>query len=356
MQKKNLLVKKPDKQRRSFQIVPYTWTNGKRLYEKPIEHESLSSLNERYKSGELPLEEASLYVNRILLPALKKDFRIPEAQLVNVVICDGNLRIFNSFWAAHYRRKKIESPETARSHFNFALRMLEPLSLHAHIDDIQRHWDDRLKGTRHKRYGARLNQLLKFIGRAERLSLDKRNPPETRWVTWDELQKINVRVADPVLRDLYSALWATGCRLGELFAIKKEEVRADFSFIVERQLAYNRKPKAYTKNRRKHKTIVLPQGHEAFARWLDVEDKLKYRKRASHPLIYASREVFPSDPAKWMSPHKLRHSFVHFLVEKGVSLHRIKDLIGDTLKTTEETYAGWVIADESLEEVFKKLR
>ena len=351
------IIKRPDEKRRTFQVLPYYREDGKKLYLNPVEHEALTAVNSQLAAGKLTADEARMHIKRVLIPKLKGDFGMAESLAVEARIGEHNLRLFNEYWRAVYRRKKIDAPETARSQFLHALLTLEPHSLHStSIEVLQSHWDKQMSGTRHKRYGARINQLLKHAGRTTTLSLDRADAPQTIWITWEELNKILAYVNDSVLRSLYRMLWATGCRLGEAFAFSTEDLSSKNTLYVHRQVTSKLKIKPQTKNRKKHHTVVLPEGLPATQEWLALADKLTYRRRASHPLRAAARKAFPTSPNKWVSPHKLRHSFVHRLVEKGVSLHDIKNLIGDTLKTTEETYSGWIISDDNLDAVMEKLK
>ena len=50
--------------------------------------------------------------------------------------------------------------------------------------------------------------------------------------------------------------------------------------------------------------------------------------------------------------HSLRHSFASYLVQQGVSLPTIKDLLGHTSITTTEIYSH--LDDSSLQEAIKK--
>jgi len=351
------ILKKPDKTRKTFQIIPYQRIDGKKVYGFPLEHEALTALNSSFAKGQLSASEALMHVKKVLIPKLKNKFEMPEKLVVETRISEHNLRVYKDFWSAVYRRKKIRRPETARSQFLKALYYFEPLSLHSSdIDDIQDHWDKKLKETSHKRYGGRINQLLAFLKRGFQINLDAAKKPQLKWVTWEELEKINERVSNPVLRDLYRALWGTGCRLGEIFPLGPDDLKDNGAIYISKQVDSKLNELPYTKNNINHDTIVLPPAREAVERWLAIQNKSQYRKNSTHPLRDASRAAFPHDRSKWISPHKLRHSFVKFLTSRRVSLNEIKDLIGDTLKTTEDTYAGWVISSDSVDYVMGKIQ
>jgi integrase len=341
-------LKRPDARRRTFQIVPYERVNGKLQYGKPLEHEALKSLNKSYLAGELTANDALLQIKQILIPKLKNQFHIPMRVELASKVSEGNLRAFMQYWNTEYRRKKLENPKNAKNEFLRALYTLEPLSLHStDIDTIQDHWDARLKGTRHKRYGGRINQLLRYLKREVQISLDRADRAVTSWVSWEELQAINDCVSNPVLRDLYCMLWGTGLRLGEAFVLSTSDLKGNGTLFINSQMAPDLRIKKYTKNRIEHDAIILPVALEASLRWLAIPNKDSYRKRCQHPLINASKGK--------ISPHTLRHSFVRALTDQGMPLDKVALLIGDTLKTTEDTYRGWRTSSNDLDFILKVL-
>jgi len=46
--------------------------------------------------------------------------------------------------------------------------------------------------------------------------------------------------------------------------------------------------------------------------------------------------------------HDLRRTFASLLVSKGVSIYKVAKWLGDTLKTTEETYGHLIPQDEDV--------
>lgn len=343
-------MKRPDAKRRSFQIVPYRRIDGKRVYSKPIESTVLASLNESLKRGTLTAAQVELEIKQKIIPELKRRAKVPEKAVADSMVSENNMKVFRAFWSKEYRRRKLERPSTAHDEFITALRILEPLSLHScDVDELQDHWDRHEKGTRHKRYGNRINQLLRFLSRGFEIVTDRAVVPDLKWVTWEELERINELVANPVLRDLYRSLYGTGARLGELFVIEPSDIRANGTIYIHRQLTSAKELKPYTKNKKSHDTIVLKEALPALKRWAGVKDKASYRSRCQHPLINAARKAFPTDPVKQISPHKLRHSYVKKMVTLGVPLDRIAQLLGDRVSTIETTYRQWTVTDPEVD-------
>ena len=93
--------------------------------------------------------------------------------------------------------------------------------------------------------------------------------------------------------------------------------------------------------------LILPGNY-----WAAIENKEEWRKCCQHPLINAARAVF-KDPKKQISPHSLRHSYCIHLIDRGVSLDKVAKLIGDSIKTTEEYYTGFIVSDNEVDIVKK---
>lgn len=346
------IVKKPDSKRRTFQILPYSRVNRKNVYASPIQSPALDALNESLKRGTINAAQALIEIKTNIMPELKRIKKIPEKVAVDSMLSEHNLKVFAEFWRENYRRKKLERPSVARDEFHTALRFFEPLSLHAStVDQVQDHWDKKLKGTRHKRYGNRINQLLRYLRRGFEIETDRATVPELKWVTWEGLEKINEHVNNPVLRDLYRALYGTGARLGEMFAITLADIRPNGSIYISKQIDRDGELKPYTKNKNSHDTIILDEAIEAVKRWASVENKLEYRKCCQHPLIDAARMAFPSTKSKQISPHKLRHSYVKQMLTLGVPLDRVAQFLGDRVSTLETTYRQWVVSDSEVDHV-----
>jgi integrase len=344
------LVKKPDSSRRTFQIVPYEWANGKKVYSRPLEDASLAALNKSLRAGTLTEAQALLEIKTRLLPELRRRLGVPERVLAEAQVSENNLKVFKQFWSEEYRRAKLEYPPTVKHEFIAALRILEPLSLHTcTADELQDHWDKKESGTRHKRYGNRVNQLLRFLKRGFELRTDRAVTPPLKWVTWLELEQILEHVQDEQLRDLYRSLYGTGARLGEMLALEEDDVRANGTVYICKQIDRDKRLKPYTKNKKSHDTLILREALPAVKRWAKVPNKAALRSRCQKPLIEAALKTFPSNPTKQISPHKLRSSYVKQMLTLGVPLHRIALFLGDLVSTLETSYRQWVVSDAEID-------
>ncbi|MBL7542655.1 MAG: tyrosine-type recombinase/integrase [Bdellovibrionaceae bacterium] len=180
----------------------------------------------------------------------------------------------------------------------------------------------------------------------------KRRPHQiVKFVSFAELQKILERVEAPELKALYLTLFGTGMRLGEAFTINARSLKKNGTIYVDKQLTKNLKTRDI-KNSKPHHTILLDICKKGFEDWAKVENKEEWRKCCQHPLINASRKSF-TDPIKQISPHSLRHSYCIHLIDLGVSLDKVAKLIGDSIKTTEEYYTGFVVSDNEVDLVKK---
>lgn len=346
---KGFTVNPPNKTRRTFAITPYHRdTEGKKIYGKQLKNEALLSLNDNLKNGLIGLEQARLEIKNIILPSLKAHTGIVEKTNFNRLVGKQNLRAINKYWGDSYVGKDLVYPEKARAEIIKAISYIEPLSLiTSSKKELQSKLDAVLKGSRHKRYGCRINQLLTFLGRGFILHLKRPEPASVHYLTWSELQTVLPHITNPVIQDIATVLFCTGVRLGEAFALNARDLKPDNSIYIYRQLDSELRTREI-KNRKPHKTILLKEGREAFLRWVAVPDKESYRHRVQHPIILAARKAF-KDKARQISPHDLRHSYVVHLLGLGVPLDKVAKLIGDTIKTTEQYYAGFVVSSNEID-------
>jgi integrase len=349
------LVKKPRKDRKTFSIIPYSNNEyGKKLYLSPIQDEALTAINLQLKSGLLTLDQATDHVYKIILPRLKKEAlnkAIGEAR-----IAEQNRKLFLEFWASEYAGKKILRPEIARNDFIAALEGIGSVSLAAASkDELQKKLDKAFpENNRNNRYGAKLNQVLRFLKRDFSLYTARKDTPLVSYLTINELQSLLTYIEEPEIKDLCSVLFCTGVRLGEAFTLKPRDLKPNDSIFIRQQLTHDGRIRDI-KNRKPHNTILLPEGRKAFLRWSAIEDKSKFRFTGQSKIISAAKKAF-ADKERQISPHDLRHSFAIHLLGIGVPLDKVARLLGDSLKTTEEHYTGFVMSDNEINFVSKIIK
>lgn len=345
-------IKKPTHGRKTFAIHKKIYHKNKKPSQPQVKDERLKSINTNFLSQLLTEEQALIQVKK-LVEELKSEAGLSK-QRANIrnEIYKANLKTFEKLWEQQYLGRDIVSPETAEREFLVALKAIDPLPLaSASKIALQKRVDEKFNEIQHKRYTGRINGLLKFLGRPFILHRKRRPHQEVKYVTLEELQKILNHVQAPELKALYLTLFGTGMRLGEAFMINPRSLKKNGTIYVDKQLTKNLKV-TNIKNSKPHHTILLDLCKKAYEEWALVPNKEEWRKCCQHPLINASRRTF-SDSLRQVSPHGLRHSYCIHLLGLGVSLDKVAKLIGDSIKTTEEYYTGFVMTDNEIDVVKK---
>lgn len=333
-------VKKPTHGRRTFAIHKKIYQKTGKPLQPQVKDERLNSINSNFLAGLLSEEQALIQV-KLLLENLRKEAGLSQVKAnIRDQILKANYKTFEKLWEREYIGRDIVSPETAEREFLVAMKGIDPLPLaSASKLDLQKKVDAIWDNRQHKRYVSRVNSLLKFLGRPFILHRKRRLHQEVKFVTFEELQKILNHVEAPELKALYLTLFGTGMRLGEAFMVDSRTLKRNGSLYVSQQMDKNLKIRGL-KNSKPHHTVLLDICKQGFEDWANVENKEEWRKCCQHPLINAARKAF-KDSKRQISPHSLRHSYCIHLLGKGVPLDRVAKLIGDSIKTTEEYYAGY---------------
>lgn len=347
-------IKKPTHGRRTFAIHKKIYRKNQSPLQPQVKDERLDSINKQFLDEILTFEQAHIHVKK-LVETIKSEHGLSK-QRANIrdQILRANRKVFEKFWEAHYLGRDIVSPQTAEQEFLVALKAIDPLPLaSASRTDLQKKVDSAFTNVQHKRYTGRINALLKYLSRPFILHRKRRPTQAVIYVLFDELLKILENVEAPELKALYITLFGTGMRLGEAFMIGPRSLKPNGSIYVDKQLTKDLKITGL-KNSKAHHTILLDFCKAGYEAWAAVEDKESWRKRCQHPLINAARKTF-KDQARQISPHSLRHSFCIHLLGKGVPIDKVAKLIGDTVKTTEEFYAGFVMTNDEVDFVKKTI-
>lgn len=344
-------IKKPGKGRKSFSVHKKMHLPNGKVEQPLVKDEAIDTINLNYQRKIMTLEEAFLQIKTLIIPRLKKESGVKDKVLLESLISQKNWKVFKEYWAQVYELKQMASKaskDSARYHFLVALTALEPLSLlSSTAKEMQLHLNDKFDANVHKRYVGRLNTLLRFLGRGFIIHAKRRPKTSVRHVTWKEFQQILASVQDETLKSLYITLFSTGCRMGEVFVLKPRDLKANGTIYIHKQLRRDMEI-SDIKNSTPHHTIILEEGQEAFLKWAEFDDKESYRKKSEHPLMIAAKKTF-KDKDRHISPHDLRHSYAIHMLGLGVPLDRVAKLLGDTVRTVEEHYAGFVMQDAEVD-------
>lgn len=335
-------IKKPNQTRRTFSVHKKIRLPDRTTQQPLVKDERLDAINASFKSGILNEDEALTQIKAVL-DKIRAEESKGQALVTQAVISEKNLAAYKAFMKEHYTGKDLVRPQTVRNEFNFALLGIEPLSVVSSTRlELQKKCDSAFDPSQHRRYVGRINQLLKYCGRDFVLHTKKKRFSPIRYTDFPGLLTTLNRVQNPQLKLLYITLYATGVRLGEAFTIYSRDIKPNDSIYIQSQMDEKLEVREI-KNRKPHHTVILPEGKAAVKAWAAISkaEKESLRTRCQHPLIIASDYT--------LSPHDLRHSFAIHLLGLGVALDKVAKLIGDSIKTTEEYYAGFTMSSSEVD-------
>ncbi len=155
---------------------------------------------------------------------------------------------------------------------------------------------------------------------------------EEQFLTFDEAERI-VRAAAPEWRTFIVVALKTGLRVGELLALKWEDVDLVAGQLVVRRTLWQHQ-EGPPKGGRNRKVPLSDEAVTALKTHRHLRGPYVFcddaGKRLSHSMV---KDVVPStcrkaQLAKRLTTHGLRHTFASHLVMRGVSLMAVKELLG----------------------------
>jgi integrase len=344
-------IRRPGSQRRTFDIV-CDKKAGKARSQKSIkllpeftqEAATLKAINSRLKPNAASILASEKAIETIVKELYVKINTLSDS-LKTTIINESNLRVLNSFWRDKYETRRVVDKERTRNAFEYALRTLEPLSLEGSSQvELQKHMDKKLAGTAHKRYSGCINTLLAYLGRGIALQVAEVEQPDVQFLSIEKFNSVLAGVQDRKLKLLMATLFATGCRTGEAFALTSSSFKSDGVIFISHQI--DRKlVRRKTKNGVKHDALIVHDYLNELKEWcaLDQDEKNEIRHSCAKDIPKELRRA-----GKRLTAHNLRHSHVHCLMDNGVPLDRVAQLIGDSLPVVEKHYRGWIVGDGAL--------
>jgi len=271
-----------------------------------------------------------------------------------------NLRIAEEYWKKEYppsRLTKMEAPLDARYKIFQAIEAIGNLPIAtAHLQDLQGSIDTLPPNTQ-RRIVSRLNSILTFIGRTERLTRVRKPSKRVHHISLSDLRLVLNKLPEP-FKTLCAVAFYTGMRCGEIFALTEDAIRTDDVLWVDKQIRRNKK-EGKTKNNKDRKVIIIPDGMGYVRAWIDLnkEDKERLRsEKHAEMLKGVCKELWPTNTIKHCKFHDLRHSYAIHLAGKGISLDDIARSLGNSSEVCEEYYIGYVISDAGIARVLQQLR
>lgn len=182
----------------------------------------------------------------------------------------------------------------------------------------------------------------------------KRRTPKSNMEIWtrNEFDQFISVVDDPMYHTLFTLMFFTGRRKGELFALTPNDIKSD-SIIINKSLT--RKTidgSSYkitsTKADKKQEIPICPvvqtelqnyNGNQPF--FFGGQIPL-----AENTVTRAFQRYCHIAGVKVIRIHDLRHSFVSMLIHRGANFMVVADLIGDTVEQITKTYAHLYESDK----------
>ena len=182
----------------------------------------------------------------------------------------------------------------------------------------------------------------------------KRRSPKTEMLFWtqEEFERFISVVTDKTYHCLFTFLFYTGRRKGEVLALSPNDIHADnITFdksLSIRTLDGSRYKITSTKADKKQNLPIARAVKNEIAVYEGGKPFYFGGEKPIHPNTlarYFNRYITLAGVTR-IRVHDLRHSFVSLLIHKGANLMIVADLIGDTVEQVTKTYGHLYNSDK----------
>lgn len=207
----------------------------------------------------------------------------------------------------------------------------------------------KVKGPERHDIVRAVNELLKFAGRGFSIP-NPRHEREVEFIRLDQFLALKLEQEDQDLALTLRALFATGCRWGELPIAKTKGSGVYIKGQIKRDGKFWK-----TKNKKKRESPILPplltywQEYESWPEWKRREMRLDGYNRAYN---FCKKYV-------GVRIHDLRHSYAVEWLASAFSMSEVARYIGDTEETCARHYAPFTAQSDEIERAiarYKKFR
>jgi integrase len=313
---------------------------------KAVEDARIDRVNEDLMAG----------VSRDLLEARMRQIKADYDKTVVIPELNNleNSRAAEEYLAHHFSERLTRRPHAYRWDILQAVRECGTLSLYTVSQkELQAHINKKLLHTplRHRRTAARLNAILIYLKRGFALAMAEDPESEIAYIGLADFKEKILQVKEPH-RCLVGAAFATGARLGELFAMEKSKSTGlvyigrqwslpEWGDVKGRELTVEHiNKKALLKNKKKHYAFIIPELEHFVDEWLKIpeekKEKMRLQEHISRLTYKQCKKVFN------LRFHDMRHSYAVHLGVKGFSTTEIGQFLGDDDKTVRKYYLKYI--------------
>lgn len=185
-----------------------------------------------------------------------------------------------------------------------------------------------------------------YTNNLTRVTMPKKRTQKTEMQIWtrEEFEQFISAVDDPMYHALFTTMFFTGRRKGEVLALTPEDVKSD-CIVFNKAVSYKTLNESLytitsTKAEKKYTTPIC----EPLRAELDCYvGQFPFFFGGDRPLPWETvRRRFDmyikKADVKRIRLHDLRHSFVSMLIHLGANMTVVADLIGDTIEQVTKTY------------------
>ncbi|MCX6125191.1 MAG: site-specific integrase [Proteobacteria bacterium] len=346
----------PQKGRRTFAVLKHVLnSDGKRVSSK-VKLESVDAINRQFQAEVYSFAEAE----RLCKEVLEQLYRERDRFLPKPLFYSQNAKALEEYWRREYTHRDLIAPEVMHNDLKCSIEAVGMLSLVAATrEELQAAIDTKYTDdpNKQRRVVTRLNQILKFLKRDFTLRKKREVKSPVKYLTMEELEIALRHIRDPQVQILCWVGFATGLRVGEIFALKKTDLRQNYLQVTS-QLDRQDQLRD-TKNRLVRRAYVIEQGSKYLQEWFTMDKKDKDRLRTmQHAKVLGSAcaKAF-KDKEKVCCFHDLRHSYAIHLLQKGVPLSHVAQSLGNSTTVCEKYYTGFMLTDlgvETIERILKQ--
>lgn len=382
LQRTNYIVKYPDfKGRASFTLLQVNvFADGSRAFEA-IENDRVKAINQEWDSCKQTITKRDelLKLVKEVRSGLNNHNKISTGKVRLIKLTD-NQKILEDFISERIEDRQLVCPSSQIHDMRRATLVIDRANLSlktASRKELQKALDKIEENNKHRRVCSRINSLLGFIGRRERLKpMEYLDTPFI--FSEEEFLRITENISIPEgleehlndIKNLFFALFYTGMRVGEAFVLFSRRTNdpktgrpMNFLFGNQISVCSQMKKKSLkitkTKNRKDRVAYPIQTHFSKIKAWADLDRETKEKLRNiefSRIIKRAALMTFPKNSEmRRIRAHDCRHSYAVYLLNKGISISLIAKALGNSVLVCEKFYLPYSLQEEGIQLIHSAL-